>query len=88
MSDISNSQNDQIVTMGDWIITFILSGIPVVGFIMILVWAFGGGAKLSKRNYARAALIVGIVAAFISVIFSLVFSTAFAAILSQMPTSY
>ncbi len=88
MSDISNSQNDQIVTMGDWIITFILSGIPVVGFIMILVWAFGGGAKLSKRNYARAALIFGLIVGFISVIFSLIFSTAFAAILSQIPTSY
>jgi len=88
MSDLSNSQNDQIVSMGDWIVTFILSGIPVVGFIMILVWAFGGGAKISKRNYARAALIFAVVVGFISILCSIIFSTTLAAIASQMSSSY
>ena len=60
MADYSNT-NDPHVSTGDWVLTLILSGIPIVGFILLLVWAFGGGAKISKRNYARATLILMII---------------------------
>ena len=29
------------MTIGDWIITFIITYIPLVGFIMLFVWEFG-----------------------------------------------
>ena len=41
---------------------FILSAIPLVGFICLLVWAFGSNANLNKKNYARAILIMGLIA--------------------------
>jgi len=47
------------VSIGDWIVTFVLLGIPVVNIIMLLVWAFGQGAHPSKKTYAQAALILG-----------------------------
>lgn len=52
------------VSTGDWFVTLLLACIPLVGFIMLFVWAFGGGANPSKRNWARASLIwmlIGIV---------------------------
>ena len=60
MADYPNL-TDPNVSTGDWVLTLILSGIPIVGFILLLVWAFGGGAKISKRNYARATLILMII---------------------------
>ena len=42
----------------------LLMAIPVVGFILAIVWACGGCRKYAKRNYARSRLIfmlVGIV---------------------------
>ena len=39
----------------------LLTGIPILGFIMILVWSFGRSWNKNTRNYARAVLIFGII---------------------------
>lgn len=57
--------------MGDWILTMILTGIPIVGIIMIFVWAFGGGAKASKQNYARAVLLLAVIGFVIGILFTI-----------------
>jgi hypothetical protein len=46
-----------VVSTGGWLGTLILMAIPVIGFIMCVVWAFGGG-NLNRRNFARACLII------------------------------
>jgi len=86
MSD--NSVSNETVTLGEWIVTMILSYIPIVGFIMILVWAFGGGAKPSKKNYARAMIIMAIIVTVLSIISSILFAGIFAAIGDSISSSY
>jgi hypothetical protein len=83
--------NDQTVSVGDWFVTMLLTSIPLVGFIMLLVWAFGGGAKESKKNYARAALIfalVGMAVGIIVTIIMMITSAAFFTQLSDYSNSY
>lgn len=46
------------VTTTQWIGTFFLSAIPVVGLICLLYWAFSDSTSPSKVNYARAILII------------------------------
>jgi hypothetical protein len=53
-----NTTEDKTITVGDWIITLILLAIPVVNFIMLIVWAVSDTTPLSKRNYAKASLIL------------------------------
>lgn len=65
----------------------ILTYIPLVGTIMLFVWAFGGGAKPSKRNYARASLIIAVVVFVLSIIFSIIFGAIFAAAFSSLADS-
>ena len=36
----------------------LLMAIPIVGFVVALVWAFGGTGHIEKRNLARASLIL------------------------------
>lgn len=45
------------VSAGDWFITMLISAIPVVGFVMLFVWAFGNGTNTNKANWAKASLI-------------------------------
>jgi hypothetical protein len=47
----------QEVSVGEWIITILITAIPLVGLIMLFVWAFGDGALPSKKNWAIATLI-------------------------------
>ena len=44
-------------SVGSWMLALLLTWIPIVGFIYLLVVAFGGSASISKRNWARAAFI-------------------------------
>ena len=52
-------------SVGAWMLTLFLVGIPVVGFIYLLILALGSGGSPAKRNFARAMFIwqiIGIVA--------------------------
>ena len=46
------------ISTGEWIVSLILSYIPLIGLIMLLVWAFGGGTSPTKANWAKAQLII------------------------------
>lgn len=50
--------NNAVMTVGNWIGTIILTGIPILGFILLLVWAFDSTTNINKKNYAKAALIL------------------------------
>jgi hypothetical protein len=59
---MSNSLNEyrggeKPVSTGDWVLTFFLVSIPLIGLILLCVWAFGGGLNESKSNWAKATLI-------------------------------
>ena len=52
-------------SVGSWMLTLFVVGIPLVGFIYLLVLALGSGSSPAKRNFARAMFIwqiIGIVA--------------------------
>ena len=57
------------ITTGGYIGIMLLMCIPVVGLILMIVWAFGGAKKINKRNLARASLIMMA----IGLVFSLIF---------------
>lgn len=61
------------VNTGDWFITILIANIPVVGFIMLIVWALEKEGNPSKANWAKAKLIwylvgLGIVILFLMII--------------------
>ena len=58
------------VSIGDWILTLIISMIPLVNIIMLLVWAFGSSTNPSKANWAKAYLaFIAILIGFYMVLF-------------------
>ena len=58
--------NDHVST-GGWFWRILLSCVPIVGFIFLLVWAFGGTSKPSLKTWARAQLLFMILSVAISV---------------------
>jgi len=55
------NSNQEPVSFGNWLGTYLLLFIPCVGglvfFVMLLVWALDKNAAESKRNWARATLV-------------------------------
>lgn len=48
---------NQPMSVGDWFITLLITAIPLVGFIMLFVWAFSGNTNVNKANWAKATLL-------------------------------
>lgn len=55
---MKNLENNCGVSVGEWLITYLIMIIPIVNVIMLFVWAFGDGTKESKANWAKASLIL------------------------------
>ena len=68
------------ISTGEWIVSLILCYIPLIGLIMLLVWAFGGGTSPTKANWAKAQLII---AAAIFGLFIVFYLTIFASLAQQ-----
>ena len=66
------------ISMGDWMVTILLTFIPCVNLIMLFVWAFGNNEPKSKSNWAKAYLIwIGIYTALVVVLYIFIFASIF-----------
>lgn len=66
--NINNSGSAQayspsIMSVGSYLVTFLIVCIPIVGFIMLLVWSFGSSTNQNKKNFARALLVIMVITA-------------------------
>ena len=58
MEERYQEQQAPIMKVGDWIIVFLITAIPIVNIIMLFVWGFGDGHNPNKSNWAKASLIM------------------------------
>lgn len=66
----------------EWALTIFISSLPLIGIIMLFVWAFSDGSNIHKKNWAKGTLILWIIAFIIGFAFLFLFGGI--AILSQM----
>ena len=78
--------SNEPISMGEWVLTILLTAIPCIGIIMLFVWAFGDtkNTKPSKSNYAKASLIWMAIGIAISIVFSSAITAIVTAAMSQM----
>ncbi len=72
------------MSMKDWFITLLISYIPLVGLIMLLIWAFDSTTNLNKKNWAKASLIWMLVGIGLAIIILVVFASIFMGVISSM----
>ncbi len=63
-------------SVGGWMLTLFLVGMPVIGFIYLLILALGSGGSPAKRNFARAVFIWQIIGIIASVAIFILFGSA------------
>ena len=63
-------------SVGSWMLTLFVCGIPLVGFVYLLVLALGSGGSPAKRNFARAMFIWQIIGIIASVAIFILFGSA------------
>ena len=69
-----------VMSVKDWLITWIIMLIPCVGLIMGIVWAFSNKGNLNRKNYCRAYLIIVAAIVVLYIIAFIIFGAALFAI--------
>lgn len=54
-------QNSQTLNYKEWALTIFITGIPIVGIIMLLVWAFSDNTNIHKKNWAKGNLLLMVI---------------------------
>lgn len=54
---METQQQANVMSVSDWVITILIAAIPLVGFVMLFIWAFGSNENINKANWAKASLI-------------------------------
>lgn len=83
-NQLPNNPLMQPLSVGGYIGMMLLSAIPIVGIILIFVWAFSSDVNINKRNYCRAILILALIMTVLSIVISVVFGGLIAMIMSSM----
>lgn len=77
----SQQQVAPVVTVKEWMLTFLILLIPIVNIVMMFVWAFGGGNP-SKANYFKASLLWAAIVIVIYIVIVVMFIGTFTAMFS------
>ena len=70
-------------SVGSWMLTILLASIPLFGVVYILILAFGNGRSASKKNWARATLVWGIIGFILVLVLYAVLGSAVLAVVSS-----
>ena len=73
MENLSTDANAKIMSYKDWALTIFISSLPLIGFIMLLVWAFGDEANVHRQNWAKGSLLLALIALILVFFFLFVF---------------
>ena len=74
--------NNRPLDAKEWALTIFISSLPIIGIIMLLVWAFDSNSNIHKKNWAKGTLILWIIGFVIAFAFLFLFGGI--AIISQM----
>ncbi len=82
------SEKAEVMKLGEWVVTILITMIPLVNLVMLFVWSFSKGENPNKRNWARANLIwMGVSIIIAILIISSIVALFSAMVESNMPSS-
>ena len=87
-----DDRRTRVMSTGGYMAALFLMSIPVVGFILQIVWAAGAARNLNRRHLARGylflSLIIFAVTVILAVLFAAVFSTDISNLIRQFDGMY
>ena len=77
------TQNQKPLSVKDWLVTLLLMAIPIVGIVLLFVYAFGSNENVNRQNWAKAQLIMLAIVMVLVVLILIIFGSIFAATMAS-----
>ena len=73
MENVTEQQNFNTMSYKEWALTIFLASIPIIGLILVLIWAFDSGTRINKKNWAKGMLLLMVIYFLIIIMFLFMF---------------
>lgn len=73
MENLSSQENTPAMSYKEWALTVFLASLPMIGFILLLVWAFDSTTNIHKKNWAKGNLLIFVIFFIIMMLFLFAF---------------
>ncbi len=73
MDNLSVQQDSKIMSPKEWALTIFLASLPIIGFILVLVWAFDSATDAQKKNWAKGSLLLMLIYFVLAMLFLFMF---------------
>ena len=83
MMETFENQNAQVMSVKDWLITLLICAIPLVGIVMLFVYAFSSTENVNRQNWAKAQLLLAAIVIGLVLLAFLIFGSIFAAVMAS-----
>jgi hypothetical protein len=68
-----SSEINEVLSVKDWAITIFITGLPLIGLVMLFVWAFSDATNINKKNWAKGNLVIMLIFFLIAMSFLFLF---------------
>jgi len=69
MENYNQPEQSNLISPQKWALYVFVAGLPFIGIIMLLVWAFGSDPNYTRRNWAKGMLLLYVIMIILSIIF-------------------
>ncbi len=73
MENLSEQQGTTTMSYKEWALTIFLASLPIIGLILVLIWAFDSNTRINKKNWAKGTLLLMVIYFIITMIFLFMF---------------
>jgi hypothetical protein len=73
MENLSAQQNPDVMSYKEWALTIFLASLPIIGFVLVLIWAFDSSTNINKKNWSKGALLLMVIYFIITMLFLFMF---------------
>ncbi|UYO61565.1 zinc ribbon domain-containing protein [Acetobacterium wieringae] len=81
---VQKNEATDLITMGQYLIMFLITAIPIAGIVMLFIWGFGSETGPNKKNFARAYLVMMAITVGAAILISIVMGAIMAFVVSTM----
>lgn len=72
--------NQRPLTFKQWALYIFVAGLPLIGLILLLVWAFGSEGNIHRKSWAQGMLLIAVIGIALCFLLFIVFGLSFAAL--------
>lgn len=75
--------NQRPLNFKEWALNIFLAGLPLIGLILMLVWAFSSEGNIHRKAWAKGMLLIFVIIFVLSIIFGLIFGIGLASFIGS-----